>query len=188
MSKGRSLGFGFKPDESQHHFLAIRQGKTSEQFGKVTIYERFVWNSESVQQKIDVFGDVQAKVEITESRWEIITPAVEVEFNRRLRLKKQAQGKFLKKQTVLGELMGKELLVLAWAIEECELSAVKLAVQNWLGLEPEERWWLYTMTNAATGGIDDHRGWRTALRYALCDNPVGKKQLSLFGVHGNERG
>ena len=39
---------------------------------------------------------------------------------------------------------------------------------------PEERWWLYTQTAAATGhGINDRgRGWRKAVRYALTENPV----------------
>jgi hypothetical protein len=49
--------------------------------------------------------------------------------------------------------------------------------------EPEERWWLYTMTNAATGNISDRKSWRTALRYALCETPVvERKQLSLFDL------
>jgi hypothetical protein len=39
---------------------------------------------------------------------------------------------------------------------------------------PEERWWLYTMTNAATGHAVQGRnkGWRKAVRYALTENPV----------------
>jgi hypothetical protein len=47
-------------------------------------------------------------------------------------------------------------------------------VENWLGLKPEERWWLYTMTNAATGHAlrGRNRGWRKALRFALTENPV----------------
>jgi hypothetical protein len=41
-------------------------------------------------------------------------------------------------------------------------------------LAPEERWWLYTMTAAATGNYltGRGRGWRKALRYALTENPV----------------
>ena len=51
---------------------------------------------------------------------------------------------------------------------------IPTAIRNWMGLQPEERWWLYTMTNASTGGINDKKGWRTALRYALCENPVNE--------------
>ena len=52
------------------------------------------------------------------------------------------------------------------------------AIRNWKGLMPEERWWLYTTTNASTGGLNDRKGWRTALRYALCENPI--YEYSLF--------
>ncbi len=72
--------------------------------------------------------------------------------------------------TPLERLLGKELLVLVWAVEYCDMTDVPIAIRNWLGLFPEERWWLYTMTNATTGNIDDRRGWRKALRYALCEN------------------
>jgi hypothetical protein len=52
---------------------------------------------------------------------------------------------------------------------------VVLDRNRWLALAPEERWWLYTMTEATTGqamlkGI----GWRKALRAALADNPFVK--------------
>ena len=69
-------------------------------------------------------------------------------------------------------LFGKEMVLLAWAIEDCDPSVIPTAIKNWLGLSPEERWWLFTMTNAATGGLKDKRGWRKAVRYALTENPV----------------
>ena len=70
-------------------------------------------------------------------------------------------------------LLGKELLVLAWAIEQCDPGLYGNAVRNWTGLRPEERWWLYTMTAAATGRPEDAGvGWRKALRFALTENPL----------------
>jgi len=36
------------------------------------------------------------------------------------------------------------------------------------------------MTNAATGEINDRKGWRVALGYALCGNPVVERQMTLF--------
>ena len=64
--------------------------------------------------------------------------------------------------------------MLAWAIEDADPSTVPTAIANWKGLAPEERWWLYTMTAAATGNYlaGRGRGWRKALRYALTENPV----------------
>jgi len=64
-------------------------------------------------------------------------------------------------------LLGKELLVLLWAIEQQNVSdeETAVAIRNWLGLKPEERWWLYTMTAAATGFAHQAgMGWRNALR------------------------
>jgi hypothetical protein len=45
---------------------------------------------------------------------------------------------------------------------------------NWRGLAPEKRWWLFTMTNAATGHAlhGKGRGWRKAVRFALTENPA----------------
>ena len=36
------------------------------------------------------------------------------------------------------------------------------------------RWWLFTMTNAATGHAlhGKNKGWRKAVRFALTENPV----------------
>jgi hypothetical protein len=70
--------------------------------------------------------------------------------------------------------LGKELVLLAWAIEDADPGLIPAAIANWQGLEPEERWWLYTQTAAATGhGLNDRgKGWRKAVRYALTENPV----------------
>ena len=70
--------------------------------------------------------------------------------------------------------LGKELVLLAWAIEDADPTLISVALANWSGLVPEERWWLYTQTAAATGHgtADRSRGWRKAVRYALTENPV----------------
>jgi len=85
-------------------------------------------------------------------------------------------------------------VLLAWAIEDADPGRVQTAVANWMGLTPEERWWLYTMTNAATGQAlsGRNRGWRVAVRYALCENPVGvvnaEARVGLIaGLDGKER-
>jgi hypothetical protein len=72
-------------------------------------------------------------------------------------------------------LLGKELLVLAWAVERANPEMIPNALRNWTGLRPEERWWLFNITAAATGTSDDTDvGWRKALRFALCDNPLSE--------------
>jgi hypothetical protein len=73
----------------------------------------------------------------------------------------------------LARLLGKELVLLAWAIEDADPALIPNAIQNWRGLAMEERWWLYTMTAAQTGHHSKSNvGWRKAVRYALTENPV----------------
>ncbi len=175
--KRACLGFGFKPDESRHHILVcIPEKKDS----SVIVYERFSWQDEE-KQTINVYGENKAKAEISKHKWKLLEDTLRAEFNSRLKKQKMPLGRFVIGQTCVERLFGKELLVLVWAVEDCDPANVPIAIRNWLGLAPEERWWLYTMTNAATGNIDDRRGWRKALRYALCENPIDEqRQFSLF--------
>ncbi len=67
-------------------------------------------------------------------------------------------------------LLGKELCVLAWGIEKVDLDRVPITLKNWSGFKPEERWWLFSMTAANAGTVEDsERGWRRALFHALTD-------------------
>jgi hypothetical protein len=74
---------------------------------------------------------------------------------------------------------GKNLCFWAWAIEDADPAKIPKAIRNWRGLAPEERWWLFTMTNAATGHAvtGRNRGWRKAVRYALTENPVSSSDV-----------
>ena len=65
-------------------------------------------------------------------------------------------------------------MLLAWAIEDADPALIPHAIKNWRGFASEERWWLFTMTNAATGHAltGRGRGWRKAVRFALTENPV----------------
>lgn len=71
-------------------------------------------------------------------------------------------------------------------MEDADPALIPTAIRNWSGLAPEERWWLYTMTNAATGHAlhGRNRGWRKAVRYALTENPVAagnrEREADLF--------
>lgn len=202
MSAKRAVfGFGFQPEESRHHILVcIPEKKDS----SVIIYERFDWpalprltdgqaaggQDELVLQAVKVYGPAccrqgdKAKAEISKHKWKLLEDTLRTEFNSRLKKQKLPAGRFAAGQTPLERMLGKELLVLVWAVEDCDPTVVPIAIRNWLGLAPEERWWLYTMTNAATGKIDDRSGWRKALRYALCENPAleAQRQMSFFDV------
>ena len=179
----KSLGFGFVPAETHIHFLVdIPRGENA----KVSIYERSKWDDGT--QRIDPRFDV-VKVQLSKQKWEQIQPVLAKEFNDRLRVKKFTLGKWAATKTPVHRLLGKEMMILAWAVADCDPSVIGTALKNWVGLRPEERWWLYTMTNASTGGVDDTTGWRKALRYALTENPIidsSDQQRTLFSRLADE--
>ena len=120
------------------------------------------------------------KVIFSNTKWTKVNSVIKNAFNRRLPDEKLTVGNFEDYHIPFGRLYGKELMLLLWAIEDAEVAAIDLAIKNWLGLSPEERWWLFTMTNASTGHYTDKRGWRLALRYALTENPVDNKLAGSF--------
>ena len=182
MSRETSLieGFGFKPAESEHYFLVSIPSQT----GAVQISEHMSWDIEMWKGKVHAVKDEKderLRVVLPRVKWDMIADAVSSEFNRRLKGMGYRKGSWKAKGlTPVSRLFGKELVLLAWAIEDADPGRINVAVSNWLGLLPEERWWLYTMTNAATGQALRGRntGWRAAVRFALCDNPItaGKEE------------
>ena len=171
MRKG-CAGFGYDPKETSNHFYIVKPKERTE---PVEVYERFAWADapETAQPLAD--ADV-LKLVVPRKKWNAVQKEVTAEFNRRLKAAKKPIGKFAVGGTAVERQLGKELLVLLWGIEHNEVRGIPRAIRNWLGLQPEERWWLYTMTNATSGKLGDKRGWRMALRYILCENPVEEAQ------------
>jgi hypothetical protein len=66
-------------------------------------------------------------------------------------------------------MLGKELCVLAWAVEHAQsVDDCKVIAAKWSALRPEERWWLFGQTVAEAGlAADTDGGWRKALYFAL---------------------
>ena len=193
--KAVTYGFGVDPLQSQNHFYVWIPSKEKSsppcQSGHtrailvddgqltVQVYERFSWTDEG-EQILDLADKL--RIAISRHKWGEVKDALAAEFNSRMKKDGIKTGKFPGKGGVAVErLFGKEMMVLLWAIEDCDPSVISTAVRNWKGLLPEERWWLYTMTNAATGELKERKGWRTALRYALCENPVvERRQMTMF--------
>jgi Protein of unknown function (DUF3780) len=171
-SDSDTLGFGFHPQESTHHFrVHIPVGVTRE----VLISEHFSYDPQNPSSySMSDEHDGQLKVKLTRNRWNAIAEDVRAELNRRLKAEGIKTGQWKPGTNFVARLLGKELVLLAWAIEEADPATIPTAIRNWLGLQQEERWWLYSMTNAATGHATTgkNRGWRKAVRYALTENPV----------------
>lgn len=182
MSKVKKvLGFGFCPDESQHHFrVTIPPGSQRD----VLISEHFTYDESAEPQPASLSAmthDGQLKVVLSRTKWNAVADEVRAEFNRRLKAEGQKTTRWKTGATLVARLLGKELVLLAWAIEDADPATIPTAIRNWLGLQPEERWWLYSMTNAATGHAASGRGkgWRKAVRYALTENPISENQRRL---------
>ena len=174
-SGAKSMGFGFDPAESQHYFL-VTIPKSSDD-DKVFISEHYEWDESSERREVNfALGreDNKLRVVLPRAKWNAIASEVRAIFNQRLRDNGLRDGKWNVGQTPISRLLGKELVLLAWAIEDADPALIPQAIRNWHGLAPEERWWLFTMTNAATGHALAGRGkgWRKAVRFALTENPV----------------
>ena len=189
----KSEGFGFVPTESEHHFLVTIPARKEE---NIFVSEHFTWDESEARRKLSfALGreDDKMRVVLPRSKWDVIADPVRAEFNQRLKQNGLKAGQWKTGQTALSRLFGKELVLLAWAIEDADPALTPIAMKNWLGLAPEERWWLFTMTNAATGHALTGRGkgWRKAVRYALTENPVSdycpqKIEMPLFQLGEDE--
>ena len=180
MAKIQGIGFGYIPEETKHHYL-IRIPKSKE--SKIVIYERFEWDREDIQTT-DINYE-NTKVILDRHKWDLVKDSIQNELNRTLKNNNITVGRFKLGDTPIERLLGKEMIVLLWAIEDSDPSLIPTAVRNWLGFSREEKWWLFTMTNAATGQADDKRGWRKAIRYAVTEHPIDDKtktQIKLFDI------
>ncbi|ORC33987.1 hypothetical protein B4O97_13950 [Marispirochaeta aestuarii] len=190
----QTIGFGFMPDQTSHSFV-VHLPAGSRPDREVAITEEFQWSDELVpyHQRLDGFQHQDLKVLLSYTVWSEIAEEAKNEFNRRLIRHGKKSGRWPKSGMItIDKNFGKELVLLCWAVEDADPLQVPNTLRNWLGLSPEERWWLYTMTNAATGQAlkGRNKGWRKAVRFALCENPIADSvikrrnsdfELDLFG-------
>ncbi|MCI0393007.1 MAG: DUF3780 domain-containing protein [Acidobacteria bacterium] len=139
----------------------------------------------------------EERVVLARPVWSAIADIARREFNDRLKAAKLNTGRWHTGTNLIERLLGKELCVLAWAVETADAEQRPVICSKWAALRPEERWWLFAMTVAEAGLPEDtQRGWRRALFYALSDGkkPADRKRkprpvekdlfnLSLFKEH-----
>ncbi len=158
-----TIGFGVPTTLDPHHFV-VKIPRGSHQ--PVQILENLGMNPEGGN------SEPLDRVILDRPLWTEIAGPVKRVFNQRLKAHNLKAGQWKVGDNLVDRLLGKELCVLAWAVEGLAVEKVGNAVGNWLALRPEERWWLFGMT-ATTVGLakDQGKGWRLALRYALGDTP-----------------
>lgn len=168
--------FGFNADDSRHHFQVVIPKGVKE---PIEISEHLTWDDRSGTSLVSLGSadDGEIRIILARPKWDAIAEDVRSEFNRRLKREGRRAGSWRVGPNVVRRELGKELVLLAWAIEDADPGLVPTAIANWLGLVPEERWWLYTQTAGATGhGLRDrNKGWRKAVRFALTENPVSMR-------------
>lgn len=153
------LGFGFVPEQAHHHFLvSIPMDKTA----PVSVSEHFEWTGTIACVSDD---DPALRIILDRSHWNAIADPLRASFNVRLRNGALPVGRWQPGHIPLVHTFGKELLMLAWGIEDLDLVYIPDAIARWQRFAPEERWWLATMTMASKRG----QGWRAALRHILTD-------------------
>ena len=74
-------------------------------------------------------------------------------------------------------ILGRELCVLTWAIEDATPDEAAIAFTRWSSHRPEELWWLFQQIDKDGGEWDSPKtGWRIAIRHALIrDGEEGPK-------------
>lgn len=156
-----TLGFGVPATSDPHHFKVLIPKSNT---GKVQISEYLGLQAASSDNAII------DRALLDRPRWTAIRSEVQRAFNARLAAHGLKSSAWKVGENPVDRLLGKELCVLAWAVEQMDTDKIPVAVRNWLALRPEERWWLFGMTAMATGGIKDAgKGWRIALCHALGD-------------------
>jgi hypothetical protein len=174
----QTLGFGVPATSDPHHFKVIVPKANT---GRVQISEYLGLQTQSAELA------VIDRVLLERPRWTAIRAEVQRAFNARLKAHNLKTSAWKVGENPVDRLLGKELCVLAWAVEGMDMDKIPVAVRNWLALRPEERWWLFGMTAMSTGGVN--KGWRLALRHALGDvaqsellQPQARKQFSRQGL------
>ena len=161
VAKHPTLGFGVPASSDPHHFKVIIPKANS---GKIEIREYLGLQAQN--EELSVID----RVILDRPCWSAIRAEVQRAFNARLKSYGLKTSTWQVGENVVDRLLGKELCVLAWAVEGMDIENIPVAIRNWLALQAEERWWLFGMTAMSTGGIEDRDvGWRIALRHALGD-------------------
>jgi hypothetical protein len=172
VSERKTTGFGVPNDIDPHHFVVDIPAARA---NPVVITEQFGLSGGS-----NGLPDSLERCRLNQDAWNGIRKELERVLNDRLKEKKLTTSRWKSGKNQVERLLGRELCVLAWAIEAAPKETIPNAIRNWSGLKPEERWWLFAMAASMTGTSQDiDVGWRKALRVALTENPTGEEVVAI---------
>jgi Protein of unknown function (DUF3780) len=172
VSERKTTGFGVPNDIDPHHFVVDIPAARA---NPVVITEQFGLAGGS-----NGLPDSLERCRLNQDAWNAVRKELERVLNDRLKEKKLATSRWKSGKNQVERLLGRELCMLAWAIEAAPKETIPNAIRNWTGLKPEERWWLFAMAASMTGTSQDvDIGWRKALRVALTENPTGEEVVAI---------
>lgn len=152
-------GYGVPNDPLPHQFLVrIPSGRMD----PVEVWEDFgAAGLGSAVQKL-------CRAAISRDTWRQVAEGVKGHLNRRLKEKELQASRFNTGDNRVERILGRELCVLAWAIEDATPDEAAIAFTRWSSHRPEELWWLFQQIDRDGGEWDSSKtGWRLAIRHAL---------------------
>ena len=108
------------------------------------------------------------RVAVPRETWRQMAEGVKSHLNRRLKEKDLRGSRFATGDNRVERILGRELCVLAWAVENATPDEAAIAFTRWSSHRPEELWWLFQQIDRDGGEWDSPKtGWRIAIRHAL---------------------
>ena len=155
----KTNGFGVPNITGPHHFVVrVPSGRND----PVTILESYGCNGPSIDTK------PSERVIISRDSWKTIVEPLKNYLNRRLKEKGFKVSRFSAGDNMVERLLGHEICVLAWAIEDSNEDEAREAFTRWSAYRPEEMHWLYQQIVQDAGKpSNEARGWRLAIKQAL---------------------
>lgn len=157
--KSITYGFGVPNNTAPHQFLVrvppgwVDPVEVWEDFGAAALG--------TVAQKL-------CRTVVPRDTWRQVAEGVKAHLNRRLKEKDLKGSRFSTGDNRVERILGRELCVLAWAIEDATPDEAAIAYTRWSSHRPEELWWLFQQIDRDGGEWDSPRtGWRIAIRHAL---------------------
>lgn len=152
-------GFGVPNSPLPHQFLVrIPLGRND----PIEVWEDFgAAGVGSTAQKL-------CRAAVPRDAWYQVAEGVKSHLNRRLKEKNLKACRFNTGDNRVERILGRELCVLAWAIEDATSDEAAIAFTRWSSHRPEELWWLFQQIDKDGGEWDSPKiGWRVAIRHAL---------------------
>jgi len=163
-----TLGFGFNPDETEHHFYMVITPD------EVEVYERFYWED---GEQVKDLQDKNLILKMEKGKFNKVKSTLKKYMNEEMVKRGDKKGDLKDGAFPIERLLGKEIMVLLWGIEEINTSLIDAAVKSWAGFSNMDLWWIFTRTNAANGYYKNRMGWRKSIKYMLTEDPNGLAEV-----------